>query len=120
LNRLTVDSTGNVLGHLTVIHTRGQFDVYFGNGDPRFVAQVHFKIESEVETWLRRLRHEIHRKHFGAPATPVAAPQTAGLLDGAHAGQAEAGPQAPSSDDARHYHAVDTLFAALGAGQASL
>jgi hypothetical protein len=133
LNRLTVDSTHNVLAHLTVTRPGvGDFEVYYSisGGDrianlrivppkpsPEF-ARIESHIGEGVERGMLSARAQLHHKYFGAPATPAAAPQAAGRLDGGRAGQAQAGPQASVGDDARHYHAVDAVFAAAGAGQA--
>jgi cell wall-associated NlpC family hydrolase len=100
LNRLTVDSTGNVLGHLTVKASGGDIDVYFGSSGftTRFVGQngAYFGSFADVlKERLGSLYKEMSHKYFGAPANPAAAPQAAG----------------------RHT-AVDAVFAAAGAGQA--
>jgi hypothetical protein len=132
LNRLTVDSTKKVLANLTVTRPGvGDFavDYSISGGDsyaklhivppkpsPEF-ARMESHIGDSVEGGMFLVRNRIYPKYFGAAATPAAAPQTAGRLDGGRAGQAQAGPQAPVGDDARHYHAVDAVFAAAGAGQ---
>src|SRR5262249_24580219 len=125
LYRLTVDSTGVVEGHFWLSDRRGgitsPFEHQLTFQGPNH--QLHFAgkfppgddLKAEFGRFLKSLREAIYHKYFGAPA---AAPQTTHQLDGAPARQAEAGPQAPVSDDARHYHAVDAVFAAAGAGQA--
>jgi hypothetical protein len=126
LNRLTVDSTGNVLGHLTMTNSSGDWEIEIRGRSYRIhgprgydpSSAFYAGLDSCLRSGQGSLREGIYLKYFGAPATPLAASQTADQFDGARARQAEAAPQAPVSDDARYNDAVAAVFAAAGVGQA--
>ena len=118
LHRLTVDSTCTVLAHFTVTREGvGNFEVTYsisGNTDANIniVAPKNSRdIGADVESGMRLARRHLQQKYFAAPATPVVAAQSAGQVGPVQTWLAQASSQAPVSD-ARHFAAVDAVFAA--------
>jgi hypothetical protein len=126
LNRLTVDSARTVLAHFTVTRPgMGNFEVYYRikGGDtsanieivasrpsPEFV-RTESHIGAAVERVMMSARGQLHHKYFGSQGTLAVAPQGAGRLDAGDDTLAQTGTQATVSGDARHFAAVDAVFA---------